>query len=162
MGRSRSGHHISLKLVVTVFSGVCLWCGRRVDPDAPPFTALSPTREHMIHFSRGGKGARSNLALACYDCNNGRGDHLHPPGADLDACASRSPAHAAAIRVLRAGSPEERDRAEQDLAYLYHLVESRWVAEAAAQAREELRRNAEAMYLHLFKRSPRRRGSARG
>jgi hypothetical protein len=155
VGRKGGGGHIPLSLVIEVFRGVCIWCGGRVNPDAHPFDGDAPTREHLIHLSRGGKGARCNLALACYDCNNGRGDADVPAGVDLTVVVHYTPAHRAAVGVLRAETPEERDRAEQDLIHQYELAASRLGHGERERAKEQERRQVEELYRRMRGRSPR-------
>ncbi len=55
------------------FGSQCFWCGCDL---------LSGTRtlEHLRPKSKGGSNSPENLRLACFPCNNSRGDSLFPPG----------------------------------------------------------------------------------
>lgn len=44
-------------------SGICYFCGRKFDPK-------SLTMEHIVPLVRGGKTEKSNIAVACKECNN--------------------------------------------------------------------------------------------
>ncbi len=50
----------------------CWWC-----EDCLPSEKL--TLDHLIPKSRGGSNSLENLRLACFQCNNSRGDSLYPP-----------------------------------------------------------------------------------
>ncbi|MBC7824452.1 MAG: HNH endonuclease [Candidatus Parcubacteria bacterium] len=54
------------------FGPQCFWCGC----DLPPGTQ---TLDHLKPKSRGGSNSLENLRLACFSCNNFRGDSLFPP-----------------------------------------------------------------------------------
>ena len=47
----------------------CFWCRRNL-------TIETATFEHIIPLSRGGTNGRDNEAIACEDCNKGRGNKL--------------------------------------------------------------------------------------
>ena len=43
--------------------GLCHYCGKT-------FTPTELTMDHIVPLSRGGKSTKSNVAVACKDCNN--------------------------------------------------------------------------------------------
>jgi 5-methylcytosine-specific restriction endonuclease McrA len=47
----------------------CQWCGRNVFPRAGRF---SPTIDHIVPVSQGGKNIRENAKVSCIWCNEGR------------------------------------------------------------------------------------------
>lgn len=49
-------------------AGDCFWCGRRCEPPADGLT-----RDHIVPLSQGGVHDYSNIAPACYQCNQARG-----------------------------------------------------------------------------------------
>lgn len=57
----------------------CRWCGRLFD--RPPWRRgmLYPTLDHIRPLALGGKNIRSNLTLACEECNTRREARLGPP-----------------------------------------------------------------------------------
>ncbi|MGV7929140.1 MAG: HNH endonuclease [Spirochaetota bacterium] len=46
-----------------IASGVCHYCGNRVQP-------ADLTMDHLIPLSRGGRSERFNIVAACKECNN--------------------------------------------------------------------------------------------
>jgi 5-methylcytosine-specific restriction endonuclease McrA len=50
----------------------CWWCGCDL-----PSSEL--TLDHLKPKSRGGSNSLENLRLACFPCNNSRGNSLYPP-----------------------------------------------------------------------------------
>lgn len=52
----------------------CWLCGGEVDRDAPPGSPWTPTVDHVVPKSRGGKTEPSNLRLAHRRCNSARGN----------------------------------------------------------------------------------------
>ena len=57
----------------------CCWCQRPTRLDVDPNHPLRSTIEHLLPKSRGGRDDAANLRVACYQCNNKRGDSLGPP-----------------------------------------------------------------------------------
>lgn len=53
-----------------IASGLCHYCGARVDPK-------ELTLDHLVPISRGGKSTRGNCVAACKACNNKK-KHLLP------------------------------------------------------------------------------------
>ena len=49
-------------------AGDCFWCGRRCEPPADGLT-----RDHIVPLSQGGAHDYTNIAPACYQCNQARG-----------------------------------------------------------------------------------------
>lgn len=54
----------------------CCWCGRRMDIAGPRDD--QPTFEHVVPLSKGGEDSPVNLVVACYRCNQQRGDNDTP------------------------------------------------------------------------------------
>ena len=46
-----------------IATGLCHYCGARVDPK-------ELTLDHLVPISRGGKSTRGNCVAACKECNN--------------------------------------------------------------------------------------------
>jgi hypothetical protein len=55
----------------------CCWCGKRMMDDGPRDDRS--TFEHIVPLSKGGADAPDNLAIACYGCNQRRGDGEQSP-----------------------------------------------------------------------------------
>jgi 5-methylcytosine-specific restriction endonuclease McrA len=55
----------------------CCWCHKLMDDTGPRDDR--PTFEHIIPLSRCGEDAPANLAIACYRCNQDRGNEPFPP-----------------------------------------------------------------------------------
>lgn len=53
--------------------GKCYYCGLTVEQREPPHPRAA-TLDHLLPLSKGGKSAMSNLVLACFRCNNEKGD----------------------------------------------------------------------------------------
>ncbi|HSV97843.1 MAG TPA: HNH endonuclease [Spirochaetota bacterium] len=62
-----------------IASGICHYCGNRVQPAAL-------TMDHLIPLSRGGKSERFNIVAACKECNN-RKKNLLPAEWDEYLCS---------------------------------------------------------------------------
>ena len=76
--RKRSpGRHRILGML-RVQGDTCFWCGKVVRLDVEQEHPDRATVEHLIPDSRGGGGGRENLRVACYGCNNRRGDRVGP------------------------------------------------------------------------------------
>ncbi|MEC4815649.1 MAG: HNH endonuclease signature motif containing protein [Scytonema sp. PMC 1069.18] len=54
------------------YGSCCWWCSRHL-----PSNQL--TLDHLKPKSRGGSNSLENLRLACFPCNNSRGNSLYPP-----------------------------------------------------------------------------------
>lgn len=66
---------------------LCTWCCREmIDSPIFPFEECGSfmTLEHIVPLNHGGTYDMCNLALACFDCNNERGDCLVWEYADDD------------------------------------------------------------------------------
>ncbi|GAX34484.1 HNH endonuclease [Nodularia sp. NIES-3585] len=59
--------------LLKMYGNCCCWCRKQM-------TKSETTIEHLIPKSRGGSNSISNLRLACFTCNNSRGNSLLPPG----------------------------------------------------------------------------------
>jgi 5-methylcytosine-specific restriction endonuclease McrA len=55
----------------------CCWCGKRLVESGPRDDR--PTFEHAIPLSRGGEDTPANIVIACYGCNQRRGNADWPP-----------------------------------------------------------------------------------
>jgi 5-methylcytosine-specific restriction endonuclease McrA len=58
--------------LLSEYDSRCWWCGCYL-----PSEKL--TIDHLKPKSRGGSNSLENLRLACFKCNNSRGDSLYPP-----------------------------------------------------------------------------------
>jgi len=58
--------------LISEFGSHCWWC-----KDCLPSEKL--TLDHLKPKSRGGSNSLENLRLACFLCNNSRGNSLYPP-----------------------------------------------------------------------------------
>lgn len=58
--------------------GRCAYCHVQTEParDGPARHPWHATIDHVIPRSKGGPNDRSNLVLACFACNQSRGDTL--------------------------------------------------------------------------------------
>jgi len=52
-----------------IATGLCHYCGARVDPK-------ELTLDHLVPISRGGKSTRGNCVAACKECNNKKKNFL--------------------------------------------------------------------------------------
>ncbi|GEM_PF-480050 len=57
------------KRLIAKYGYHCCWCGNR-------FPSEELTLEHLQPSSRGGSNSLENLRLACFSCNNSRGNSL--------------------------------------------------------------------------------------
>ncbi|WP_442938035.1 HNH endonuclease [Nostoc sp.] len=55
-----------------MYGNCCCWCSKQM-------TNSERTIEHLVPKSLGGCNSLSNLRLACFTCNNSRGNSLFPP-----------------------------------------------------------------------------------
>jgi 5-methylcytosine-specific restriction endonuclease McrA len=58
--------------LIDEYGACCWWCGQVLHPK-------SLTIDHVKPKSRGGSNNLENLRLACFSCNNSRGNSLFPP-----------------------------------------------------------------------------------
>jgi 5-methylcytosine-specific restriction endonuclease McrA len=58
--------------LISDYGSRCWWC-----ENCFPVQAL--TLDHLKPKSRGGSNSLENLRLACFPCNNSRGNSLYPP-----------------------------------------------------------------------------------
>lgn len=58
--------------LLQLYGNQCHWCGKQM-------TKSEITIEHLLPKSLGGSNAIANLRLACFTCNNSRGNSLLPP-----------------------------------------------------------------------------------
>jgi 5-methylcytosine-specific restriction endonuclease McrA len=57
-------------LLVSDYGSRCWWCNRCLSEE-------KLTLDHLKPKSRGGSNSLENLRLACFQCNNSRGDSLY-------------------------------------------------------------------------------------
>lgn len=65
---------MKLETLVTRFNGRCVYCGDEVTVAPGRPEPKSATCDHFIPRSKGGHDGKSNKVLACYDCNQAKGD----------------------------------------------------------------------------------------
>lgn len=65
---------MKIETLITRFKGHCVYCGKMVDPTKPQPHADAPSRDHFIPISRGGSRGSKNTVLACYACNQAKGN----------------------------------------------------------------------------------------
>lgn len=65
--------------LITEYGSICFWCGNLL-----PENQL--TIDHLKPKSLGGSNNLENLRLACFPCNNSRGNSLFPPKRILNPC----------------------------------------------------------------------------
>lgn len=65
---------MKLETLIARFRGRCVYCGEQVTLSAGKPEPSSATCDHFIPRSRGGKNGKGNQVLACYSCNQAKGD----------------------------------------------------------------------------------------
>ncbi|WP_309738822.1 MULTISPECIES: HNH endonuclease signature motif containing protein [unclassified Chamaesiphon] len=73
--RKRSNKNILL----IEFGSKCWWCECTLPSD-------KLTLDHLKPKSKGGSDSLENLRLACFPCNNSRGNSLYPPQKNCKSC----------------------------------------------------------------------------
>lgn len=58
--------------LANLYGSKCCWCDK-------PLTKKERTLEHIKPRSRKGSNSIDNLRLACFSCNNSRGNRPYPP-----------------------------------------------------------------------------------
>ncbi len=58
--------------LISEYRSCCWWCHKQLSPE-------ELTIDHLKPKSKGGSNSLENLRLACYPCNNSRGNSLYPP-----------------------------------------------------------------------------------
>jgi 5-methylcytosine-specific restriction endonuclease McrA len=58
--------------LISDYGSRCWWCGHCL-------SEKKLTLDHLKPKSRGGSNSLENLRLACFPCNNSRGNSLYPP-----------------------------------------------------------------------------------
>ena len=85
MKRKKLGRELRRK-----FNAKCHWCGRSVKvKKTAPSDPLRATIDHFIPRSQGGPNAKSNLVLACFQCNQAKSNK---PPEEFARLVSRAPA----------------------------------------------------------------------
>lgn len=65
---------MKLETLITRFRGRCVYCGVEVTNSPGKPQPTSATCDHFIPRSKGGHDGKSNKVLACYGCNQAKGD----------------------------------------------------------------------------------------
>lgn len=65
---------MKIETLITRFKGRCVYCGKPVNPGEKQPHPDAPTRDHFIPTARGGHKGASNVVLACYACNQQKGN----------------------------------------------------------------------------------------
>lgn len=65
---------MKLETLFTRFHGRCVYCGAEVTLQPRATAPTSATRDHFIPRSKGGTNADGNQVLACFGCNQSKGD----------------------------------------------------------------------------------------
>lgn len=56
------------------FNGRCVYCSKVLNPGRRQPHPDAPSRDHFIPTSKGGSRGAKNTVLACYACNQAKGD----------------------------------------------------------------------------------------
>ncbi len=65
--------------LVLEYGSQCFWGERSLAPE-------KLTIDHLKPKSKGGSNSLENLRLACFNCNNSRGNSLYPPRKTCKLC----------------------------------------------------------------------------
>lgn len=65
---------MKIETLIARFHCRCVYCGKTVDPGEKQPHPDAPSRDHFIPTSRGGSRGAKNTVLACYDCNQTKGN----------------------------------------------------------------------------------------
>jgi 5-methylcytosine-specific restriction endonuclease McrA len=65
---------VNIETLIARFKGHCVYCGKAVAPDKTQPHPDAPSRDHFIPISRGGPRGAKNTVLACYACNQKKGN----------------------------------------------------------------------------------------
>ncbi|MEB3179990.1 MAG: HNH endonuclease [Nostocaceae cyanobacterium] len=65
--------------LIQVYGSQCWWCRQSLSEEML-------TIDHLYPSSLGGSNSMENLRLACFKCNNSRGNSLYPPGFSKSNC----------------------------------------------------------------------------
>lgn len=76
MSRSRGPRGHRRLLVLIRDQQRCRYCGRELDPHAPPGHPDHLTLDHVIPFIWGGTNTLDNVVVACMPCNSRKADHM--------------------------------------------------------------------------------------
>jgi len=63
-----------IETLITRFHGLCVYCGKTVDYGEAQPHPDAPSRDHFIPISKGGARGGKNTVLACFACNQAKGD----------------------------------------------------------------------------------------
>lgn len=79
--------------LANVHGSKCCWCDK-------PLTKKEQTLEHIKPRSRKGSNSIDNLRLACFSCNNSRGNRPYPSGFPQQPICPKKLAFLALIKSL--------------------------------------------------------------
>ena len=65
---------MKIETLITRFRGRCVYCGKAVSNEVKQPHPDAPSRDHFIPLSRGGSRGAKNTVLACYECNQTKGN----------------------------------------------------------------------------------------
>jgi len=65
---------VKIETLIARFKSHCVYCGSMVDPEKAQPHPDAPSRDHFIPISRGGSRGAKNTVLACYGCNQTKGN----------------------------------------------------------------------------------------
>lgn len=65
---------MKIETLILRFKGRCVYCAKAVNPGECQPHPDAPSRDHFIPISRGGSRGANNTVLACYDCNQKKGN----------------------------------------------------------------------------------------
>ena len=65
---------MKLQTLITRFHGRCVYCGAAVTNEPGKPKPSSATCDHFIPLSKGGPNTPRNKVLACFACNQAKGD----------------------------------------------------------------------------------------
>ena len=65
---------MKIETLIVRFKCHCVYCGKMVNPGEKQPHPDAPSRDHFIPISRGGSRGSKNTVLACYACNQAKGN----------------------------------------------------------------------------------------
>lgn len=92
--------------------GCCYYCGLTVEQKEPPYPRAA-TLDHLKPIARGGTSRMSNLVLACFRCNNEKGDMTETEYRRFRHMVMRGTKKREALRCVRGDSALEPTTTQQ-------------------------------------------------
>jgi len=68
-----------LRAIAHAYRQCCAYCGKKTDPKLPDKHPDKQTLDHVVPLSKGGLHQRENVVIACWFCNDRKGDDLWTP-----------------------------------------------------------------------------------